>query len=51
MRKYLVICLGILSISLFLLTSELKAATFTSLNTAAASDDERDKGYGGSPCG
>lgn len=49
MKKYILIGLMMLSISIFLITSELKTATFTPQNTAAA-DGDKDKGDG-SPCG
>lgn len=44
MKKYILIGLGILSVSLFFITSELKAATFTSLDTVAAEDKDKDGG-------
>lgn len=47
MKKYLLIVLGILGISLFLITSELKAATFISLDTVAAEDNDKDGGCDG----
>ncbi len=48
MKKYLLIVVGILSVSLFLITAEINASTFTSQDTVAAK--EKDMGDD-SPCG
>ncbi len=48
MKKYILIGLGILSISMFLIVTELKAATFTSLDKVAAEEEkEYDDNLGG----
>jgi hypothetical protein len=40
MKKYILIGLGILSVTLFLVTAELKAATFIPMDSVAAEGED-----------